>query len=118
MVREEREREREREAHFIISKGFRMPAWHAIREPCKQGEREHRKKSLVQNKMENGHTLPALITRALGGVATGSMKASDTPNAVGTINSSGFCPRATASEPTTGSRMLAVATLLRRGMEE
>jgi len=53
-------------------------------------------------------TKPVPNTMALGGVATGSMKASDEDMATAIINPVGSIPRAVAREAVTGSIIVAV----------
>ena len=57
-------------------------------------------------------TMPEPNTIALGGVATGIMKAQLAANAAGTAKSSGLCPMQSPSEATTGKNTAAVAVLL------
>ena len=56
-------------------------------------------------------TRPEENTTALGGVATGNMKAAEAARAVGTITMRGSSPAAAAASPTTGKRTAVVAVL-------
>ena len=57
-------------------------------------------------------TQPLPYTIAFGGVATGSMKAPLAASAAGAARTRGSCPIASATAPSTGRKVAAVAVLL------